>query len=214
MWIYLTINKINGKMYVGRNSKRNEEYYGSGVLLLEAIKKYGKENFVNFILEDLGQECSLRDAINAEKKWIELLQAPINPRFYNLSWDTGGMGRGDKHRPETRKILSERQKEICEKNNGLPPVWRENVINAIKGRTPWNKGKKKEDCPAGMYNRKKGARKIFSLEEIKEIKDEYDSGVAAYKIADKFHVSHHTILNLIRKNSNQKNTEKEENNNA
>lgn len=204
MWIYLTINNLNGKMYVGRNSRRVKDYYGSGVLLLQAIEKHGKENFTNIILEDLGETSTLREAIDAEKAWISFFQAPINPQFYNLSWDTGGMGKGDTHNDETRKKLSDRQKSICEEANGLPPKWRENVINAIKGRVPWNKGKKKEDMPKGMYEKgERGKRKIFTPEEIESIKSEYESGVAAYKIAKKFDVSHHTILKLIRKDQEQ-----------
>lgn len=38
-------------------------------------------------------------------------------------------------------------------------------------------------------------RKVFTPEEIESIKREYEPGVADYKIAKKFDVSHHTILN-------------------
>jgi group I intron endonuclease len=203
MWIYLTTNKINGKMYVGRNSRRAPNYYGSGNNILQAIEKYGIENFELTILEDLGPDCSLREAIDCEKKWIEHFQAPVNPMFYNISWNTGGMGKGDTHSEETRKVLSEKQKKICEANNGLPPEWKNNVIEAIKGRIPWNKGKKKEELGLeNAYKTRKRKRK-FTQEEIIEIKAEYGSGIPAYKVAKKWDTSHHTILSIVRKDESQ-----------
>lgn len=42
--IYKTINKINGKFYIGAHatSNINDGYLGSGTSLLHAMKKYGK----------------------------------------------------------------------------------------------------------------------------------------------------------------------------
>ena len=45
MIVYLITNLINGKRYIGMDSKNNPQYLGSGTLILKAIKKYGKENF-------------------------------------------------------------------------------------------------------------------------------------------------------------------------
>lgn len=45
MIIYKTTNKINGKIYVGLDTKNNPKYLGSGKIIKFAIKKYGKENF-------------------------------------------------------------------------------------------------------------------------------------------------------------------------
>ena len=45
--IYKTENKINGKIYIGKHITNTigDNYLGSGIYLLNAIKKYGKENF-------------------------------------------------------------------------------------------------------------------------------------------------------------------------
>ena len=59
MVIYKTINLINGKIYVGKDTKNNSNYYGSGTILLLAIKKYGKENFEKTILENCSNENEL-----------------------------------------------------------------------------------------------------------------------------------------------------------
>lgn len=45
--IYKTTNLLNGKIYIGKHTTTNKEdnYLGSGIKLINAIKKYGRENF-------------------------------------------------------------------------------------------------------------------------------------------------------------------------
>ncbi len=45
MIIYKTTNLVNGKIYVGYDTKNNPNYLGSGKRYTRAEKKYGKENF-------------------------------------------------------------------------------------------------------------------------------------------------------------------------
>jgi len=49
---YITTNKVNGKQYVGMHSTDNVDdgYLGSGIAIINAINKYGKENFTREIL--------------------------------------------------------------------------------------------------------------------------------------------------------------------
>ena len=41
MIIYKTTNLINGKFYIGKDSKNDPNYLGSGKILKKAFKKYG-----------------------------------------------------------------------------------------------------------------------------------------------------------------------------
>ena len=88
-YIYLTINLINNKKYIGQH-KANEftsKYKGSGKILIKAFKKYGIENFSVELL----QECNSRDELNeAEKYWISKYNATADDNFYNVS--EGGEG--------------------------------------------------------------------------------------------------------------------------
>lgn len=55
MYIYLTINLVNNKKYIGQSCKESQlsKYYlGSGSYISKAIKKYGKNNFTKIILKD------------------------------------------------------------------------------------------------------------------------------------------------------------------
>ena len=51
-YVYLTTNLINNKKYIGQHyGEINDSYLGSGHIILDAIKKYGKENFKKEILK-------------------------------------------------------------------------------------------------------------------------------------------------------------------
>ncbi len=111
MIIYKTTNIINGKWYIGKDSKGYPGYIGSGNLLKAAIEKYGKENFKKEIL----QECSSMEELNmAEYEWIKKTNAINDPMSYNLA--DGGQG-GDLSRfmdfekRKGRKIHSEEEKK-------------------------------------------------------------------------------------------------------
>lgn len=68
-------------------SREASSYLGSGKLLKQAIKKYGKENFKREIL----QECStFEELCKAEDYWITKYNAVESENFYNLN--KGGMG--------------------------------------------------------------------------------------------------------------------------
>ena len=69
--VYQTTNKINNKIYVGiHDTSKNQQngfYYGSGVALKNAIKKYGKDNFVRVTLFEYS---ILEEALQKEKEIV------------------------------------------------------------------------------------------------------------------------------------------------
>jgi hypothetical protein len=82
--IYKITNLINNKYYIGRHSTDNldDEYLGSGKAILNAIKKYGKENFKKEIIAT---------AADAQALWE--LEAKIiddkivnDPLSYNMTY--------------------------------------------------------------------------------------------------------------------------------
>ena len=90
-YIYLIVNNINGKTYVGKHKlyKRawnNDNYFGSGVHLKAAQKKYGIENFEKFLIAWTSSE---EDACKKEKIWIAHYKA-LGKAEYNET--AGGDG--------------------------------------------------------------------------------------------------------------------------
>lgn len=83
MLIYKTINKINGKIYVGQTTKGEEvDYIGSGNILKHAIKKYGRENFKREII----CKCrSIKRLNEMEKYWIKKLKSQDKKIGYNIT---------------------------------------------------------------------------------------------------------------------------------
>jgi group I intron endonuclease len=99
MIIYKTVNVLNGKFYVGQDSKNNPEYLGSGTLLKRAIEKHGRNNFIKETLE----VCSTQEELNErEKYWIKETKA--QELGYNIA--EGGQG-GNTYSEETKQKVSE-----------------------------------------------------------------------------------------------------------
>ena len=127
-YIYLTKNIVNGKSYVGKHTYRGKDsfdknYLGSGYLLKRAIKKYGKDNFIQEILE---YNSSKEENTEREVFWIKKLNTLV-PNGYNI--DKGGTGGGVYLSSENSKFIQlytwenyteeERNERIEKMKNGL-----------------------------------------------------------------------------------------------
>ena len=111
MIIYKTINKLDGKFYVGQDSNNNPNYYGSGIRIKRAIKLHGKENFKKEII----CECSSFEELDEKEiYWIKKLDA-LNPQIgYNIA--IGGNSSHGIMTEEKRQKLRER---VSGKNNPM-----------------------------------------------------------------------------------------------
>lgn len=137
-YIYLIVNKVNGKTYVGQRKSSKEwhedKYMGSGVYLKSAKKKYGIENFEKFLI----QHCYSKEETNAaEKFWIAEYRSRGKAEYNITDGGDGGNGVKGKH------LSEEHKRKISEGNKGKHHSEEQNRKHSefMKGRVPWNKGK-------------------------------------------------------------------------
>lgn len=115
--VYKTTNLINGKFYIGIHSTNNlnDKYLGSGWVLKDAIKKYGKENFKREILYiySTRKEAMTKEAEIVDEEFIK------DNNHYNLT--KGGNGvidqAGEKN-PMWGKIAPNAKKVIATHKDG------------------------------------------------------------------------------------------------
>lgn len=117
-YVYMTINLINGKKYIGMHyGFPDDDYLGSGKLLIRAINKYGKENFIKQILEF--SENEEKNAEN-EKKYIKIFNACESNDFYNIH-EGGNGGNTTKGYTEEQKMQLKLKLSLLNsgENNGM-----------------------------------------------------------------------------------------------
>ena len=121
-YVYLITNNINNKKYIGKRtchcSIEEDCYMGSGKYLWNAINKHGIENFSKHILLVCDSE---EQALEEEKKAIELVNATKNPMYYNIA--DGGHG-GNTLAGYTEEQMEEFRRKISESLKGeLHPMY-------------------------------------------------------------------------------------------
>lgn len=86
--VYQTTNLINGKIYIGMHKTRNldDDYLGSGKVLNQAIKKYGRKNFKREILFLFHTEEEMR------QKEAEIVTLAFIARKDTYNLTCGGKG--------------------------------------------------------------------------------------------------------------------------
>lgn len=133
-FIYKTTNLINGKIYIGKTTRLDDGYYGSGTLVAAAIAKYGKESFTREILE----EVSDSEVDEKERFYIELLDSKNKNIGYNISnGGEGGSAYWDTLTPKNKEI----HKKLIStgRKNGKSGFTEQKAIALSKGRKKfWN----------------------------------------------------------------------------
>lgn len=138
-FIYKTTNIINGKIYVGLCTHENpiltegKIYLGSGKILKQAIKKYGRSHFKREIL----QICeTLEELLDAEIFWIKNLNPNYNIESGGRSGISGRMSEyWAQFTPDQRKQIRNwgRHTSVAGENN---PMYGKSTSKIVK--QVWN----------------------------------------------------------------------------
>ena len=150
-FIYKTIDTKNNKIYVGKHTTDNidDGYLGSGKIIKNKIKKYGKSYFRREILE----HCTEHNINDREIYWIDKLNSMNENIGYNLS--LGGTGGNNvKWTVKNRKEHSEKLKDDRCKGPKSEEHKR-NIGLANKDKLLSNKHKKSISEFQKIYNNKK-----------------------------------------------------------
>lgn len=147
MYIYKITNTVNNKIYIGlctKKSCKSLNYLGSGKILKQAIKKYGKINFIKEILEE-SETFNYKDLQALEKKYIKEFNS-TNPEIgYNISLGgdcNAGEANGMYNKTHTAKSIKKikETKELRKKENpDYGKLSEENRLRLSKRMTIRNK---------------------------------------------------------------------------
>ncbi|HEY5563426.1 MAG TPA: NUMOD3 domain-containing DNA-binding protein [Clostridiaceae bacterium] len=107
-FIYITMNIINNKKYIGQKmfDRNLKGYLGSGKILKQAVKKYGKENFSREIIAIADSKEELN---TLEINFIKEHNAVNSDDYYNISFG-GGSNAGLHFSEEHKRKISESHK--------------------------------------------------------------------------------------------------------
>lgn len=217
-YIYQTTNLVNQRIYIGKkhSTKFDNSYYGSGVILREAIKKHGAKNFK---IEVLYWATTVEDL---NQKEIEYINIYSNKNLYNIA--KGGFG-GDTtsnhpnkdiivnrravglkswHNSLTQEQKTKRNASISKSKKGIVP----NRINYSHSTETINKIKESNKISAKnrsdiwKLNHAVAAEKRKGVPNIKSYKSVEILGIIyeSFKEASlKLNVSRATINNWVKK---------------
>ena len=134
-YVYVIVNKINLKLYFGSHSWEgtglDPNYYGSGKIIKQAVKKYGKDNFIVYPIKfyDNVDECR-----RAEEELLTKYDISNNQYCYNIkngaigwtSEDITGKnnpmyGRTGEKNPNYGKTVSEQTRNRISQSQGGKP---------------------------------------------------------------------------------------------
>ena len=140
-YIYQITNNINGKIYIGKRSCKcdinNDKYFGSGIHLKSAIKKYGKQNFTKNIIDicDSSEMAYELEALIVDEDFIKRSDT------YNICIGGKGVGIGKSHpnfgktfSDETKQKISDNHVGMIGKNHSEETRLKISNNNAMKGK--------------------------------------------------------------------------------
>ena len=168
MIIYKITNLIDNKIYIGYKKHFISEkelllsnYYGSGVLIKKAIKKYGNENFKREVLEICD---SIESMLNQEIYWIKELNSQV-PNGYNIL--PGGIfGDTISHNPNKIEIC--KKMSIAQRKKYEDPKEREKTSIGAKNMSSESKKRRSEKISLALSGKNHpGYGKKHAKKEVK-----------------------------------------------
>lgn len=156
-YIYCITSLVNGKNYFGQHTMRNgyktelaDMYWGSGVLLKRAQKKYGLENFKKEII--ISGKFS-KEQINRFEKCAIRINKFLGKAEYNIAPEGEGFGSSDFARyVKSFQNTKEFKKRLSEK---LKSYWKEHPEESEKRVQKFLKTIEERDIDFGKYWRGK-----------------------------------------------------------
>lgn len=178
MQIYKITNLINGKIYIGKDTTNNKNYYGSGLLIQRSIEKFGRQNFIKEIIE----ECDTNEQLcKKEKYWIDYYKSTNLSIGYNIS--NGGDG-GDviSNHPNKDEIIKKVSKKL---KNRVFSESHKNNLSKNHFSSKFRKGKSYVDIYGEEKTKKykeklKNARKKYKNQK-ERLGDNYENYVINLK---------------------------------
>jgi len=142
-YIYKTTNLLNGKIYIGQHQakKFDRKYYGTGYLIIYAIKKYGRDNFYVCIIHKCYKISSL---YKEEKKYIKLYNSTNKEIGYNISYGGTAFMKGRHQTEKAKKLIgiSSKNRVFTEKHRKNLSLSRIGMTFSIEHRKNLSKAKK------------------------------------------------------------------------
>ena len=189
--IYKITNTINGKIYIGKYQGNNfNNYWGSGKILKNAYKKYGRENFTKEIIYECDSEEEL---VEKEKYYIQCFNS-IRPNGYNIAegGNGGNVRRGytEEENNTYNQKISSGLKNKYENDDYFRELSRTRAIKMLanknsnfgfkNGHTPFNKDKTlSEKHITNLSESHKGHK------HTQEIKNKISQSMKGNKISNK-----------------------------
>lgn len=156
-------------MYIGSHyGSLVDNYFGSGIAIMRAVEKYGKENFKKEIIEI---QPTKKLILEREKYWLDKFNCANNPLYYNMTNTAGGGCLIDgKTEEEKNKIIKYNIKTLENWRNSLSPTEKEKERKkqSIATKNWWNKMSLKE-------------KELWCKERIKKQKEIWENKPIAEK---------------------------------